>query len=73
MPLNLYNDTLRFSDGGITATPNWNNTDTWLSWDIDSLGAGLLEYEYTFHTSGNYVTHLLLEVTEGALAGDFSD
>ncbi len=71
--LDLYSDTLRYSSGGITATYDWNNNGTWLSWDIVDLGDGLWDYTYTWHTDHKALSHIILELTDGAILCDFSD
>lgn len=72
--LNIESDTLYYSSGGIVATYDWNNADTWLSWEIQPIDeTDLWSYEYTWHTSGADLSHLLLEVTEEAVAEDFTD
>lgn len=74
VPLNLYNDTLYHDGGeGIVATPDWNNEGTWINWNISSVTPDLWRYEYVFHTDGSDISHITLELTVGAVAGDFSN
>lgn len=75
VPLDLYNDTLYWDDQdtGIVATPNWNNEGTWFSWNITSQTPGLWRYEYVWQTDGADLSHITLELTEGAVAEDFSN
>ena len=81
--LSLYNDTLSwaFPNGstitaGDTVAENWANTDTSIEWDI-SQGTGVWDgwwyYEYTWNTSKKDISHLMIEVTDGAPASDFSE
>lgn len=72
LPLNLLGDTLQFSDG-ITATPNWSTSGTWLSWEITAMEGDLWHYEYVWHTDGADLSHIIIEVTEGAPGSDFWD
>lgn len=75
LPLNLLNDTIAF-DTGIHATPNWNvipgqdNSGTWLSWNITQVN-DVWRYEYLWHTDGRDLSHIILQVSEGAGANDF--
>jgi hypothetical protein len=64
--LSLYQDTLTWSSGGITATPTWNDDDTSLSWDIVNLGNGYWDYTYTWNTQYKDLSHILIELSEGA-------
>ena len=72
LPLNLLNDTITYNTG-IEATANWNNSGTWLSWEITQLDANLWHYEYVWHTDGRDLSHIIIELTEGAVESDFSN
>jgi len=72
LPLNLLNDTVNYSSG-IHATPNWDNNGTWLSWNIVQTENSLWRYEYVWHTDGRDLSHIIIEVTEGAALSDFSN
>lgn len=71
IPLDLYSDTLTYESGGIVATANWNGPGTWLNWNILQIEPDLWHYEYVWHTEGADISHIVLEVTEGAVASDF--
>ncbi len=73
LALNLYNDTLTWASGGITATANWDNDGTWLSWDIAQNPDSSWTYAYTWKTVGRDLSHLIFEVTEGAELSEFTD
>ena len=72
LPLNLLNDTITYNTG-VHATPNWDNNGTWLSWNITQTGTDLWRYEYVWHTDGRDLSHIIIELTEGAVASDFSN
>lgn len=73
VPLDLYSDTLSWEEAGIVATPNWDNEETTFSWNISSPTPGLWHYEYVWQTDGADLSHITLELTEGAIADDFSN
>ena len=73
LALNLLNDTLTWASGGITATANWNNDATWLSWIIVQNPDSSWTYVYTWKTSGRDLSHLVFEVTVGAELSEFTD
>lgn len=70
--LNLLNDTLTWSSGGIVATPNWNNSGTWLSWSISQNSSTLVwSYRYVWHTDGKDLSHFNMQVSAGATINEF--
>jgi len=73
VPLDLYNDVLTYEGGGIVATADWDNPETGLSWNIFQVDPDLWRYEYVWQTGGSDVSHIVLELTEGAIAADFSN
>lgn len=73
VPLDLYNDVLTYEGGGIVATADWNNDETWLSWNIFQTEPDLWRYEYVWHTDGSDLSHITLELTIGAVAADFTN
>lgn len=73
VPLDLYSDTLTFESGGIVATANWDHPGTWLNWNILQVDPDLWHYEYVWHTDGSDLSHIVLELTEGAVAADFGN
>jgi hypothetical protein len=73
LPLDLNNDTLFYSSGGMTATYNWDNSGTYLSWNIQPVGEDMWHYEYVWHTDGADLSHIIIEVSEGAEEEDFTN
>jgi len=70
--LELLNDSLTWSSAGLFATANWNTADTWLSWSISQDMSTLVwSYEYTWHTGGKDLSHINIQVTDGADIDDF--
>lgn len=72
-PLDLYNDSLYHSGGGVVATPNWNTPGTWLHWNITRTEDNLWHYEYVWKTDGANLSHIIVELSYGAAAQDFSN
>ncbi len=60
-----YTGSLTVGGGGITATEQWNDPDTSISWVVTELGDHW-GYSYTWHTDGKDISHLLLQVSDGA-------
>ena len=60
------------SPSGITAGGNWNNANTTISWDVsfDSQD-NLYTYEYSWASDDPALSHIIIEVTEGATIGEF--
>jgi len=75
VPLNLLNDEMRWAttDSPINATRNWDNTDTYIAWQIEAIGGGEWRYHYTWSSVGRDLSHLIIEITDGAKAVDFYD
>lgn len=71
LPLNLFNDTLEYRQGGMVATANWDTDGSWLHWNISETASGLWHYEYLWHTDGAELSHITIELTENAGRKDF--
>ncbi len=71
--LDLYSDTLTYADGGINATTDWNNDNTWISWEIFEIETGIWSFTYEWNTTGRDLSHIIIEVTDDAPEEDFWD
>lgn len=61
------------SPNPITATGNWANSATKLSWDISYVGGSHpWQYSYTWETSGQDLSHIIFELSSNTVIGDFS-
>lgn len=63
--------------GGITATDGWSSPSTVFSWDVKSIGTSggyiLWQYDYTFTVPKKDISHAIIEVSDTAQDGDFTD
>ena len=60
--------------GGISATDGWQSTSTTLSWNITNPGGAFpYHYSYTWTAPTKGLSQFILEVSDGALASDFSN
>jgi hypothetical protein len=62
--------------GGIITTDGWSSTSTVFSWTVKEVGTSggfiLWEYDYTFTVPSKNISHVIIEVSPGAEASDFS-
>ncbi len=63
-------------NGGIVATDGWVNAATVFSWTVTEVGTVdgfiLWQYDYAFTVPKKDISHMIIEVSEGALEADFS-
>lgn len=61
---------------GIDATEQWANAATAFSWNVKEVGTSggfiLWEYDYTFIVPQKDISHVIIEVSDGAKIGEFS-
>jgi len=61
---------------GISATEQWADAATVFSWDVKEAGTSggfiLWEYDYTFKVPAKDISHVIIEVSDGAKIGEFS-
>lgn len=61
---------------GISATEQWADAATVFSWDVKEVGTSggfiLWEYDYTFKVPAKDISHVIIEVSDGAKIGEFS-
>jgi len=74
LAITLDSGSISYSNGttGIVATDGWQNTSTILSWTIDPIAGGW-HYEYSWTAPTKGLSQFILEVSDGALASDFSN
>jgi len=58
--------------GGISATDGWQSPSTSISWDITPIVGGW-HYSYSWTAPTKGLTQFILEVSDGALASEFSN
>ena len=56
---------------GISATSDWANTSTKLSWNVVQVGSNW-QYTYTWTTTSKDLSHIIIEVTPGSNRADFN-
>ncbi len=70
-----YTGSLSGDDGGIIGTGSWDSPDTMLSWTVQDVGVLdgyiLWQYDYTFTVPYKDISHLIIEVSPGAVENDF--
>ncbi len=71
-----YSGSLSGSDGGIIGTGSWDSPDTMVSWTVQDVGVLdgyiLWQYDYTFILPEKDLSHLIIEVSTGAVDSDFT-
>src|SRR3989304_6426660 len=72
VPLDLLSDSIYYSSGGINATDGWQSPSTSISWDITAIVGGW-HYSYSWTAPTKGLSQFILEVSDGALASDFSN
>lgn len=72
LPLSPSSDSVSFPSG-ISATDGWADSSTTLSWNTTRVG-GLFPwmYQYSWSTTRKELSHIIIEVTDGARSSDFS-
>jgi hypothetical protein len=64
------------SGSGLTTTDGWTDPSTQFSWTVTEVGTSglyiLWKYDYTFTVPTKNVSHVIIEVSTGALLIDFS-
>jgi hypothetical protein len=71
--LYLYNDSLKWSEGGLYATGTWASTTTEIAWTVEesTVDPALWHYEYTFTVPVKALSHIVIEVSETFKSDDF--
>ena len=71
--ISLDSDSISYS-GGIYATDGWQSSSTSLSWTITNNGGDFpWHYEYSWTAPTKGLSQFILEVSDGAMASDFSN
>jgi hypothetical protein len=68
-----YSGSLTTGGSGLFANDGWLTAGSSVSWDVTDLGGGWWWYEYTLTvgTTGQGISHAIVEVTDGAPLSDF--
>src|SRR3972149_6765052 len=73
IPITLDSGSISYS-AGISATDGWQSTSTTLSWNITNPGGAFpYHYSYAWTAPTKGLSQFILEVSDGALASDFSN
>lgn len=70
-----YTGSLFGDGGGVTATEDWSSSSSVFSWTVEDVGSSngfvLWQYDYWFSVPSKQISHMVIEISDGAVIGDF--